>query len=439
MTTTTFIIPILAERAAPAATATDSKGCIQCPEAKCPTCKKNEVCELTQGTCKTCPVYRCVRDSSSSGLTNTGGIVGGAVGGIAALALLGGFLLYWFVYRKRRSFEVDEQDLYLEDMKWDEEAETTNSVRGSSSEGTSDIAGIGGSANTTKPLEKPPMRRHQTYYTVQNRGTVANRRLSSYESFTKPQARQRGGARARGSRQGRGGRQRQMYLNPSHRNSVATTVSTTNASNILPIAYIPGVTVRPTKNNTRSIYSYEEESIFSDWNTIENASIVGDVMRASKNDEHPVRDPTTTAIKAQPRLVPVDMIEEEDEDDLSEDDKIDYSGVYTHLGTVDTSATMDTSHTHNYSSDSDVDSDIGEINRATSMRRTQPREVLLDENQVHQIPVDLSELEAPEHPTSTTQLPAGSFVLDVEMDTDPFVELQPLRPQPADSTAVHQE
>ena len=219
------------------------------------------------------------------------------------------------------------------------------------------------------------------------------KRLSSYESFTRPKASGNNKAKqqqlqARRARQQRIIRQANQqtqqqpqqqlpfnqYLQPSNRNSVATSFS--NASNILPIAYIPGVTVRPTKNNTRSIYSYDTDSLFSDLNTIENASIIGDVVLANQNTataemynpspELSVRSEnqqsqqrnytngpgTMTAIKAQPRLVNVDKIEEEDEDE--EDSEEDYD---------EGRAIPEESE-----EDSDVDSDIGEITRATSLK-----------------------------------------------------------------------
>ena len=429
---TVFDIPTLVERA----TSTGSDGCIICSVPTCPTCKKGEECQFTQGTCHTCAIASCVKSESTGGLTNTGGIVGGAVGGVVALALIVGFLLYWFVYRKRRRVALDDLDLMLNDMKWDEESVTTTTGRGSSSDGPGEAAGPGGAAITANPVEKPPMRRHQTYYTAPNRGAMANRRISSYELFTKPQAKRKAAGRPRASHKGSSLKQRLVYLNPSHRNSVATTVSTTNASNILPIAYIPGVTVRPTKNNTRSIYSYEEESIFSDWNTIENASIVGDVVKASNSEKGQGpggsgRDPTMTAIKAQPRLVPVDRIEEEDEDDVTDEDRdieynaAEYVPIHTATAPPTTQTTENSEPSHDpddtYSSDSDVDSDIGEINRAASLHRIQPREVLMDGHD-GEIPIDISELDAPMRMQSANGLGAGSFVLDVEMDMEPYVD-----------------
>lgn len=414
-------IPSLAERGLE----TGTDGCIvplSCPVAVCPSCKSNEECQMNVGSCHSCSVYVCAKKTESGHQSNTGGIVGGAVGGVAALALIVAFALYWFVYRKRRSLELDDLDLMMNDMKWDEESGTTTMGRDNSSDSAVDGSGPAGSANTTRPLAKPPMRRHQTYYT--NRAPVANRRLSSYESFTKPLAKRRGSGRPQLLRQaGTGGNQRLVYMHPSHRNSVATTVSTTNASNILPIAYIPGVTVRPNKNNTRSIYSYEEESIFSDWNTIENASIVD--KRADERGDRGTgangRDPTMTAIKAQPRLVPVDRIEEEDEDeDTDEDTEEPLYNAAQYLpvqraSLQNVSQPTQVDHEDAYSSDSDVDSDIGEINRAASMRRAQPREVLMDGHS-SEIPIDVSDIERPMRIPSANGLGAGSFLLDVEMD-----------------------
>ena len=88
------------------------------------------------------------------------------------------------------------------------------------------------------------------------------KRLSSYESFTRPKASGNNKAKqqqlqARRARQQRIIRQANQqtqqqpqqqlpfnqYLQPSNRNSVATSFS--NASNILPIAYIPGLLCDP--------------------------------------------------------------------------------------------------------------------------------------------------------------------------------------------------
>ncbi|CAL1204579.1 unnamed protein product [Candida parapsilosis] len=241
----------------------------------------------------------------------------------------------------------------------------------------------------------------------------AKRRISSYESFTRPNAlksksrqQQQLAAQQRRARQQKIIKQanmhqqqqqqhmqqqqqhpqgsdgaNQIYMNHSHRSSVATSIS--NASNILPIAYIPGVTVRPTKNNTRSLYSYDSESLFSDLNTIENASIVGENVAGVQGQAASVppsgggngtgavtnaSPATMTAIKAQPKLVNVDKIEEEEEDeDLNEEDE-DSFDIIPHHGFTIKSIRDDTD-------DSDIDSDIGQITRATSVKRLNKKSI----------------------------------------------------------------
>lgn len=101
-----------------------------------------------------------------------------------------------------------------------------------------------------------------------------------------------------------GGGRRLMQLTPS-------TIGT-NALNIIPIAYIPGVTVRPGQNTVALPYGLDRFLVFSDLGTLENASIVDRKM--------PSRVPSqrggsaanmTTAIRAQPTMVDVSFLEED--------------------------------------------------------------------------------------------------------------------------------
>ncbi|KAF3985246.1 hypothetical protein FT663_05166 [Candidozyma haemuli var. vulneris] len=382
-------------------------GCIDCPSSidPCPTCPSGQVCHQISRTCDQCPKNVCVenKSSSSGGGTPVGGIVGGVVGGVVVLALLlGGLWYYKKIYRKKHP--MLEDDLAMDDYKTDMEDSDTRSPRNTLSSGEMDGAGVAGANG--RPV-RPQARR-----TDSNNSLKKNHRVSSYESFMRPQARyaRRGGANS--ARGGRGGRSHAQGRNlspygdndSSKRNSIATTISTTNASNILPVAYIPGVTVRPTKNNTRSIYSYESDSIFSDINTIENASIIAERTGQSKSA-------TMTAIRAQPKLVNVARIDEGDEEEDEEDDDIeDHNDTSWNSNTKDsvitsTQVVNESTNTLDHHSDtdidSDVDSDIGEINRATSVRRPQgevvaPPQILID-----------GDLEQDDHSS------AGSFILDI--------------------------
>ncbi|CUM64340.1 uncharacterized protein PRCAT00001942001 [Priceomyces carsonii] len=417
---------------------TDDQGCYICPSSipKCPKCDDDEECILVSSSCKSCPTPRCEKKtgSTSSGKSvPVGGIVGGVLGGVALLLIIGGILYWKFLYKRRPPMYLDDDDIMMGDLKDEEDDYEYNDDENDSNEN----------------LKRSPSRFQETQVSRQpNPSRPSNRRVSSYESFTRPRARYARGNQGRARASAAAARRRQMKRVPSlnlnsDRNSIATSVSTTNASNILPIAYIPGVTVRPTKNNTKSIYSYDSESTM-DWSALENASIVGDSAKAN-NQNH--LDSTMVAIKAQPRLIDVDRIEEEDEDIT--DDENDTGMREDSFGTTANSSSdfikNDESEFANMNAttlsdisdaeevdDSDVDSDIGEIARATSVRRqgsqsqkdytSQDREIVLD---VHP---DGDEQEPPHftpvpvlrpQQTDDATLPdsgTGSFVLEVEVD-----------------------
>ncbi|KAM9931864.1 hypothetical protein OXX80_008489 [Metschnikowia pulcherrima] len=311
----TFTDPLLRPRADSSTSSTsystDSSGCVVCPSTagSCPQCPSGQECNLTSRTCKACPEYTCVKSSSSKAISNVqvGGIVGGVVGGVVVLALAL-FLYYMLIYRKKHPKLAGSDEINYE-------------MESQVGDGVSDMG---------EKSERP------------NSEKTKNRRLSSYESFMRPPGYVKKNVANRES-------QRVPYTSDlQKRHSVATSVSTDNASNILPIAYIPGVTIRPTKNNTRSIFSYDTESVFSDFTGLDAASI----------QERDHAKNTMTAVKAQPRLVNVARIDEIAEED-EEDEKMDNDTSYWNSG----------SHTAANDSDSDVDSDIGEIKRATSTRR----------------------------------------------------------------------
>lgn len=453
--------------------------CVSCPPTL-PTCtincKKNEECVLRSASCSKCAEYYCSPVSSKKKSIPVGGIVGGIVGGFVFLALIAGFLFYYFVYRKKRPFLEDEDDIIMGDVdaEYDKEGDYTISQLDSISGEQRPAAGpIGGQA--AQQWEKPPG------ISAAQRPSIKDRRVSSYESFTRINPRTtRGGARRMAAKRRARQKQRvQAGTYPasiaSDRRSLATSLSTA-ASNILPIAYIPGVTVRPTKNNTRLIYSHEDDSIFSDLNALEEASIVGTIRSGGRSEglagsgSTEARDRTMTAIKAQPKLVNVDRIEEGDED---EDEDYDYTSTSAparndgHNGFLSVPGGLQQNSSSSFSfantshqtgalgtlsaspgtsgisgdsdSDSDVDSDIGEIQRATSVRQplatstagTAPplalqalsrlnrlgREVLINTDSV----AELSALPPPTNPAAVGghENDSGSFILDVEYDGPP--------------------
>jgi hypothetical protein len=370
--------------AASASLSTDAQGNVVCPTSNVETCAtfkcgKGEVCLQQAQTATTCARLYCApNDELVLQLKPIGGIVGGTVGGVVALAALAA-VLYWFVWRPRHAVELADEDIVMSGIGGDDAISNMESMDEEQAAGDGPVAAAGDAA---APEKRPP-----------------NKRLSTYESFTRPQARYQKKVQNRSinpqqrQRQMQQQRQQQaarsVYLDPNnpHRNSMATTVSTTNASNILPIAYIPGVTVRPTKNNTRSIYLYETELVFLDLNTIENASIVG-----ARAQEPLPRDATMTAIKAQPRLVNVERIEEEEDEEGGGD------------------------------SDSDVDSDIGEIVRATSVRKP-ARPPLVQPAQPHALVLDVA-IEPP-RPRAALPVLSGLVLLDVDI-IGPGLDDEPL-------------
>lgn len=349
---------------------TGTDGCVICPSTvpTCPQCPSGQVCNQLTRTCSTCPQFVCVKPDGGGSSINgkpigaiVGGVVGG-VGGLAVLTLIGFYLYYKLVYRKKNprlsSVELGEElDGYVgsEAKYQDSEAsyDRSASLRGGS-------AGAGGQ-------------------------TPRSHHLSSYESFMRPPrlnkrspSSQSGLGAGAGSNNGSQLIQDPSYtvLELSKRNSIATTVSTSNASNILPIAYIPGVTIRPTKNNTRSIYSYEVESLSSE--QVADTSLIAQHLIISLGN-------MMTAVRAQPKLINVARIDEDEEpvDEEDENNSIGgsssiksghdhahmHSNPFAGLPTRETTHKLDTLIETDAESDSDVDSDIGEIQRANSKRR----------------------------------------------------------------------
>ncbi|KAK6459151.1 uncharacterized protein RJT20DRAFT_132295 [Scheffersomyces xylosifermentans] len=493
--------PIIFERGASSTYPKDADGNLICPAiSDCPKCKGNEVCQQRGSSPTSCAENYCAppADDGNSKSTPIGGIVGGVIGGVVVLALLAALYYYKFYYSKNPPA--------LDDVMMDglgPEADDISDYAVSKLDSVNENPKLSPNKETFSSdgtlVERPQARRLNS-----NNAAKSKKRLSSYESFTKPSKVKTAASVAAAQRRARqrqivnqanaansinsSGNHGNIYADPrsTHRNSVATSIASTNASNILPIAYIPGVTVRPTINNTRSIYSYDEDSVFSDLNTIENASIVGDVSKnnspradTSANNEEEVANETMTAIKAQPRLVNVARIEEEaedEDDDDDEDDDItdeeDYSADYddneapfkndsliggqktlsnnTSNNNLNTT-TLSNMHSVDDESDSDVDSDIGEITRATSVRKkpsqisqestlTPDREVLLDINSATNIPVAYQNTSAQGESYTDFQQPrafnrnysnnnnldsgssiagAGSFVFDLELDGPP--------------------
>ncbi|KAI1336742.1 hypothetical protein F5Y15DRAFT_393019 [Xylariaceae sp. FL0016] len=91
-------------------------GCVKCVDESpdCPTCDKGYVCQVTVPMdCKSCPQAQCVVDdsdsaSSSGGEPNVGAIVGGVVGGLAAIAIITYLVWRFCIKNKREAYEQEQ-------------------------------------------------------------------------------------------------------------------------------------------------------------------------------------------------------------------------------------------------------------------------------------------------------------------------------------------
>lgn len=417
----------------------DDNGCVtDCPTlGECPVCPSGQECVQTQQTCESCAQYKCqelLTPPKSS--VPIGGIVGGAIGGFVFLAVLTAIVYYFMIYKKKPRVELDsiEEDLTSDELISMTKKSASDVISPTSGSFKFNQNETGVQVTTIKKTSK----RSSVYDTFTKPGAIKSKSKRSTQADQRRLRQEQIIQQAnRQLRQAQGN----ASYSESNRNSVATSISTTNASNILPIAYIPGVTVRPTKNNTRSVYSYETESVFSDLNTIENASIIGDVAVANRVSEQKSNDApgTMTAIKAQPRLVNVDRIDEDDEEDDLEYDEDDVLIVEKSEKIVTrappTSSITPTNKEmiikpsqdseSDDEDDSDVDSDIGEITRATSVKRETPvlrqlkpqlenhKQKIINrppEPPMAEIPLELIDSK------DDTNTGSGSFVLDVEFD-----------------------
>lgn len=340
---------------------TDTNGCVKCPSGigNLPKCGKNKQAVQISQTCDECAHYECRNVSSGKG--RVGEIVGGTVGGISFLVLVS--LVVLFVLLKKRKglrLREDEEGGSSSESDEIEMKSRNNSVRGDNRHSAE--PGLPGS--TERKYKR----------------NMNNRSVSFYETFTRPEFTSRNSARNSKiqplTQPKRKGTRRKLSIN-----SLGTNASNSNASNILPIAYIPGVRVKPTKNNTRSIFSSDTKSM--------NSEAYANELEIAEDTRYLSPHQITTAVRGQPKLINMHSVQEEDEQDTNNESEQEHYNqsllpVSTHLNT-------NTSHPSQFDkpamqsglasqvnetprddeSDSDVDSDIGEINRATSVKHMQ--------------------------------------------------------------------
>ncbi|KAI2625067.1 hypothetical protein GGR54DRAFT_594724 [Hypoxylon sp. NC1633] len=92
-------------------------GCLRCEKVSltCPSCASDEVCQYTAQTCNACPQAICVKDptgdtitpTASGGGPNIGAIVGGVVGGLAAIAIITYLVWKFCIKNKRGEYEPE--------------------------------------------------------------------------------------------------------------------------------------------------------------------------------------------------------------------------------------------------------------------------------------------------------------------------------------------
>jgi len=278
---------------------TSSDGCVLCPTTPaCPTCADDEYCVMTSITCDKCPTTYCSPRSSSqfSSLNNStsttssnnssgndGGtshvtkiVVGSVIGGIAALLILVTALVYQWYWKPRRKHnqlqlkddmnmfgdhngiddELDGEFTDEDDDEYSDEDEGSRNnnerMKGGRGIALDDEAldeltslndyGYKRNANVSGHNHRHN-RNHQSPLGVDD--IVQLRDLSNHSSSNNLQ---RNAIKNKtpwipSSLEHQGSQEslRRSMLIPGNRTSTTSTIRT-NASNVLPIAYIPGVT-----------------------------------------------------------------------------------------------------------------------------------------------------------------------------------------------------
>ncbi|KAK9368210.1 hypothetical protein V1509DRAFT_624589 [Lipomyces kononenkoae] len=189
--------------------------CIVCPSSlpSCPTCAADEQCQLTLQTCSSCPTTSCVKKySTGSSSTNqpsatgsstssnssvpVGGIVGGAIGGVVFVCAI--IAILFFFFRRRRARLL--------------------ASAGSGGVGTSPEESLDGDEKTSQ---------------MGGDGHVRPRSVETSERYPygdMPGARE-----------------------STHTIASVASSAVTRASNVIPIAYIPGVINRSNPNSPSNV------------------------------------------------------------------------------------------------------------------------------------------------------------------------------------------
>lgn len=261
------------------------RACVICPEVPtCPACAADEICQLTTQSCNSCPQTYCQKvsvsptnatpiptstftsTSSSSSSLSIGPIIGGVVGGLIAI-LVAVFLVWWFYVRPRRNNNIRLSTATTNTTITTRDG--TNSAY--EKNGLSGIFYSAGDQNSHYLDNGPIEPHHQQHIPIVSR---------SSSNLQPP-----------------------LFNNRETTISVSTT-SLNRSSNIIPVAYIPGVTTRANLDslNTNTLYGGR-------------MSIASNDYRASTAV---ISAATMTAIQAHPNLVDIEH-SDNDADELGSD------------------------------------------------------------------------------------------------------------------------
>ncbi|GMM38765.1 Opy2 protein [Saccharomycopsis crataegensis] len=256
-------------------------GCVSCDDSalSC-NCKVGQTCKMTIRTCTNCAYYKCISASK-----NVGGIVGGIIGGTVFLALIVAYIVWNHKKQKRsnRFLKLEAQDKELMEVIEGGEYKDNNGIKMDTLD-----------RKFRDNMETPPQ--------------FSKSPGESYFGDKSPRFSRKSGRRA------------SNYRNSTNTFTSLATSALSRASNIIPIAYVPGVKVRSTST------------------LMNNRSIVDDVQSLDSRVNTTIGTPlsTTTAVRAVPKLVDVgkkasvkkDDVIYEDEDEDYADDRTD-SASYT--------------------------------------------------------------------------------------------------------------